>query len=58
MHKSAQNVEIVRTVLSLGRSLNKTVIAEGIETPSQFNTLCKAGCEAGQGYHMCSWPLA
>jgi len=26
MHKGAQNVEIVRTILSLGRALNKQVM--------------------------------
>jgi diguanylate cyclase (GGDEF)-like protein/PAS domain S-box-containing protein len=50
MHKSAQNVEIVRTVLSLGRALNKTVIAEGIETHDQLLRLKELGAPMGQGY--------
>jgi len=50
MHKSVQNVEIVRTVLSLGRSLNKTVIAEGIETHDQLLRLKELGAPMGQGY--------
>jgi diguanylate cyclase (GGDEF)-like protein/PAS domain S-box-containing protein len=57
MHKSAQNVEIVRTVLSLGRSLNKTVIAEGIETHDQLLRLKELGAPMGQGY-LLARPLA
>jgi diguanylate cyclase (GGDEF)-like protein/PAS domain S-box-containing protein len=57
MHKSVQNVEIVRTVLSLGRSLNKTVIAEGIETHDQLLRLKELGAPMGQGY-LLARPLA
>jgi diguanylate cyclase (GGDEF)-like protein/PAS domain S-box-containing protein len=57
MHKSPQNVEIVRTVLSLGRTLNKQVIAEGIETAEQLGRLKQLGAPIGQGY-LLSRPLA
>ena len=50
MHKSPQNVEIVRTILSLGRTLNKQVIAEGIETQEQLARLQQLGTPVGQGY--------
>lgn len=50
MHKSPKNVEIVRTMLLLGRSLNKQVIAEGIETPEQLHRLKELGAPIGQGY--------
>nr|WP_316639900.1 EAL domain-containing protein [uncultured Roseateles sp.] len=50
MSSSPQNVEIVRAVLSLGRALNKPVIAEGIETPQQLQQLIEMGAPAGQGY--------
>ena len=50
MAKSPQNVEIVRTVLSLGRTLNKQVIAEGIETHEQLLRLKELGAPVGQGY--------
>ena len=52
MHESDQNVEIVRTVVSLGRSLNKLVIAEGIETEDQLERLKQLGAACGQGYLM------
>jgi len=57
MHESAQNVEIVRTILSLGRTLNKHVIAEGIETQDQLDRLRQLGAPIGQGY-LLSRPLA
>ncbi len=46
------NTAIVNAIVFLAHALGKTVIAEGIETPSQFSTLCGIGCEAGQGFHM------
>ena len=48
--QGAENVEIVRAVLSLGRALAKTVVAEGIETPEQLNTLRRLGLPVGQGF--------
>lgn len=41
---------IVRTVLTLGRSLGLDVIAEGIEEPEQEAILKSQGCAEGQGY--------
>jgi diguanylate cyclase (GGDEF)-like protein/PAS domain S-box-containing protein len=57
MHESTQNVEIVRTILSLGRTLSKHVIAEGIETQDQLDRLRQLGAPIGQGY-LLSRPLA
>ena len=50
------NVEIIRAVLTLGRSLGHKVIAEGIETVDQLNTLRALGVHVGQGY-LLSRPL-
>ena len=52
MHEGSKNSEIVRAIVSLGASLGKSVVAEGIETESQFAQLRDLGCENGQGYHM------
>ena len=46
----------VRTVLSLGRTLNKHVVAEGIETSEQLQRLKELGTPIGQGY-LLSRPL-
>jgi EAL domain-containing protein (putative c-di-GMP-specific phosphodiesterase class I) len=41
---------IVRTVLTLGRSLGMPILAEGIETAAQWRFLADDGCAYGQGY--------
>jgi EAL domain-containing protein (putative c-di-GMP-specific phosphodiesterase class I) len=50
MSDKPQNVEIVRAVLTLGRSLGQTIIAEGIETATQLAMLEQMGVDVGQGY--------
>ena len=50
------NAEIVRAVLTLGRSLGRQVVAEGIETAEQLALLRSLGIELGQGY-LLSRPL-
>ena len=42
---------VIRAVMTLADSLNKTVVAEGIETDDQAWLLALAGCQVGQGYH-------
>jgi diguanylate cyclase (GGDEF)-like protein/PAS domain S-box-containing protein len=56
MKPGSKQAEIVRAVVSLGASLGKSVIAEGIETESQMAMLDDMGCEGGQGY-LLSEPL-
>ena len=50
MHESRQNLEIVRAMLTLGRTLGHKVIAEGIETVDQLAMLRELGVHEGQGY--------
>ncbi len=56
MRSGSKEAEVVRAIVTLGASLGKSVIAEGIETESQFEQLRRMGCEAGQGHHL-SRPL-
>jgi len=42
--------DIVKTILDLGRSADMNVIAEGIETTEQLETLRRLGCQMGQGF--------
>jgi EAL domain-containing protein (putative c-di-GMP-specific phosphodiesterase class I) len=42
---------IVTAVISMGKSLNHRVIAEGIETAQQLAFLQSQQCEEGQGFH-------
>jgi len=52
--KSVENNEqakaIVRSVLGLGHALNLPVLAEGVETSSEFKFLADENCEQAQGY--------
>ena len=41
---------IVKTILALGASFGIKVIAEGVETPEQWERLILLGCERHQGY--------
>ena len=41
---------IVRTIMAIAKSLNLSVIAEGVETETQRNLLSEIGCRHFQGY--------
>ena len=45
-----QALQIVRTIVELARVLGMDVVAEGIETPEQYEVLRQIGCRFGQGY--------
>jgi EAL domain-containing protein (putative c-di-GMP-specific phosphodiesterase class I) len=47
---NATSEAIVRTIVTLGTSMNITVIAEGVETDAQRILLTEIGCERMQGY--------
>lgn len=50
MERSTENREIIRTIVSLAKTLGMRVIAEGIETVEQLHQLRVLGCLYGQGY--------
>jgi diguanylate cyclase (GGDEF)-like protein len=50
METDPKAAAIVDTVVALGRTLDLTVTAEGVETPEQAQALKNAGCDQGQGY--------
>ena len=41
---------IVRTIASLGRALEISTTAEGVETEEQYDALLAKGCREVQGY--------
>jgi diguanylate cyclase (GGDEF)-like protein len=41
---------LIRTIISLGRTIDVRVVAEGIERPEQRRELERLGCDRGQGY--------
>jgi len=50
MGLNGQNAEIVDTIVTLGRTLGLTVVAEGVETAGQLNQLRSSSCELAQGF--------
>jgi EAL domain-containing protein (putative c-di-GMP-specific phosphodiesterase class I) len=57
MTDNTENAEIVRTIVTLARSLDMKVIAEGVETREQLRRLGDLECDYGQGY-LFSRPVA
>lgn len=48
--QTREDEAIVRAILTLGRSLNLSSVAEGIETAEQLDRLSEWGCHIGQGF--------
>jgi EAL domain-containing protein (putative c-di-GMP-specific phosphodiesterase class I) len=51
MSKDPRSLEIVRSIVGLGKNMNMRITAEGVETAEELSTLKTLGCEAGQGYY-------
>jgi EAL domain-containing protein (putative c-di-GMP-specific phosphodiesterase class I) len=45
-----ESLEIVRAVISMGHSLRRRVVAEGVETEEQAQRLAELQCDEIQGY--------
>ena len=48
---------VAETIIALGRAFDMITVAEGVETPEQFEMLAHLGCDQSQGY-LHSRPLA
>ncbi|MYM94625.1 putative bifunctional diguanylate cyclase/phosphodiesterase [Duganella vulcania] len=48
--KEDSGAAIVRIIVSLGRALNMSVLAEGVETQAQLDFVIAEGCQYYQGY--------
>ena len=46
-----ENKAIVRSIISIAKSLNLKMVAEGVESTEQINFLLKNGCNIAQGYY-------
>jgi EAL domain-containing protein (putative c-di-GMP-specific phosphodiesterase class I) len=52
LHVSVVNREMVKAIVSLGRGIGSTVIAEGIQSEEEVRALRALGVEYGQGYFL------
>ena len=50
MLRSPEDRELVRSMIDLIHRFGKTCVAEGVETPEQFQVLGEMGCDVMQGY--------
>lgn len=53
---NVDDATIIRTIINMGRTLNRKVVAEGVETQAQMDMLKEYGCDQIQGY-LLSRPL-
>jgi len=51
------DAEIIRTIINMGQTLNRKIVAEGVETVEQMDLLKDYECDQIQGYYL-SKPLA
>ena len=50
--RNPQSAAIIRAVIGLGRGLEISIIAEGVETAEQLAFLAAEGCDGIQGYYL------
>ncbi|MDO1584671.1 putative bifunctional diguanylate cyclase/phosphodiesterase [Rhizobium oryzicola] len=50
IHLSPRNQAIISALISLGDALSMSVLAEGVETDEEADSLRQLGCEIGQGF--------
>jgi len=50
LHEDEEDLAIAASVIELGRATGMTVVAEGVETMEQLDTLRQLSCTAAQGY--------
>lgn len=56
IHTSKDDAEIIHTIINMGQTLNRKIIAEGVETIEQLDILKNFNCDEIQGYYF-SRPL-
>ena len=47
---SSDDAEIIHTIINMGQTLNRKIIAEGVETQEQLDILRRYNCDEIQGY--------
>ena len=52
LDQGAEGLAIVTALVSLGKAMGLTVVAEGIENQEQLELVASSGCDLGQGFHI------
>lgn len=50
IEQGSKHASLAESIISLGHNLGMEVIAEGVETPEQFDWLAEQGCDLFQGF--------
>jgi EAL domain-containing protein (putative c-di-GMP-specific phosphodiesterase class I) len=50
LNLTSENIGLIPVIISLAKTMNMNVIAEGIELPEQLKILRELNCGLGQGY--------
>jgi EAL domain-containing protein (putative c-di-GMP-specific phosphodiesterase class I) len=51
INEEQEDANIIAAMITIGNSLKRRVIAEGVETRAQLKFLQRRGCGEGQGYY-------
>jgi EAL domain-containing protein (putative c-di-GMP-specific phosphodiesterase class I) len=51
MTKEAKSLELVKSIIGLGKNMNMSIIAEGVETAEEAKILQSLGCDFVQGFY-------
>ncbi len=52
LERGSADEKIVRSVIALGKSLDMSVVGEGVEHDCAWQILAESGCDIAQGYHI------
>jgi len=50
MTKNESSMELVKSIIALGKNMKMKIIAEGVEEPEEAKALADLGCDMAQGY--------
>lgn len=50
MSEASSTIPVIQAIIDLAHGMGLKVVAEGVETETQFQTLCRLGCDNIQGY--------
>lgn len=51
MYKENRSLELVRSIVGLGKNMGLTIVAEGVENIEEARLLQSMGCDSAQGYY-------